>query len=117
MGDMSADVLEVTRRRHGELVVVSLAGEVDLDNASRVRRCLGEAVESHGPRLVVDLTGLTFIDTTGLGVLVRQLAELRARDGTMALVAPADGQVLRRLRRTNLAPLFPIYETLSQALG
>ncbi|HEX4814334.1 MAG TPA: STAS domain-containing protein [Nonomuraea sp.] len=112
---MGVEVLEMTRRRHGELVVVSLAGEVDADNASRVRRCLDEAVEIHGPRLVVDLSALTFIDTTGLGVLVRQLACLRERDGTMALVAP-DGQVLRRLRRTNLAPLFPIYETLSQAL-
>ncbi|WP_425568297.1 STAS domain-containing protein [Nonomuraea rubra] len=44
------------------------------------------------------------------------LASLRDRNGTMALVAP-DGQVLRRLRRTNLAPLFPIYDTLSQALA
>lgn len=106
----------MTRRRHGELVVVSLAGEVDVDNVSRVRACLDEAVDKGGPRLVVDLSGLTFIDTTGLGVLVRQLARLRARDGSMALVAP-DGQVLRRLRRTNLAPLFPIYDTLSQALA
>ncbi|NRQ36202.1 STAS domain-containing protein [Nonomuraea sp. NN258] len=110
------DVLEMTRRRHGELVVVSLRGEVDVDNVSDVRRCLDEAVAAHGPRLVVDMTGLTFIDTTGLGVLVRLLATLRDRDGTMALVAP-DGQVLRRLRRTNLAPLFPIYDTLPQALA
>ncbi|MEU0571806.1 STAS domain-containing protein [Nonomuraea sp. NPDC005983] len=110
------DVLEMTRHRHGELVVVSLAGEVDVDNVSKVRKCLDEAVEDHGPRLVVDLSALTFIDTTGLGVLVRLLANLRDRDGTMALVAP-DGQVLRRLRRTNLAPLFPIYDTLAQALG
>jgi anti-sigma B factor antagonist len=113
---MGVDVLEMTRRRHGDLVVVSLAGEVDLDNVSDVRKCLEEAVETHGPRLVVDLTGLTFIDTTGLGVLVRLLATLRDRNGSMALVAP-DGQVLRRLRRTNLAPLFPIYDTLSQALA
>jgi anti-sigma B factor antagonist len=113
---MGVDVLEMTRRQHGELVVVTLAGEVDVDNVSQVRKCLNEAVEAHGPRLVVDLTALTFIDTTGLGVLVRQLATLRDRDGTMALVAP-DGQVLRRLRRTNLAPLFPIYDTLSQALA
>ncbi|WP_049572519.1 STAS domain-containing protein [Nonomuraea sp. SBT364] len=110
------DILQMTRRRHGELVVVSLAGEVDADNVTEVRECLDQAVETHGPRLVVDLSRLTFIDTTGLGVLVRQLASLRDRDGTMALVAP-DGQVLRRLRRTNLAPLFPIYDTLSQALA
>jgi anti-sigma B factor antagonist len=116
MRSMGVDVLEMTRRRYGDLVVVSLAGEVDVDNVSEVRRCLDEAVETHGPRLVVDLTGLTFIDTTGLGVLVRQLAMLRERNGTMALVVP-DGQVLRRLRRTNLAPLFPIYDTLSQALA
>ncbi|HLU71923.1 MAG TPA: STAS domain-containing protein [Nonomuraea sp.] len=112
---MALELLQMTRRQHGERIVVSLAGEVDADNVSRVRQCLADAVRAHGPRLVVDLTGLTFIDTTGLGVLVRQLADLRERDGTMALVAP-DGQVLRRLRRTNLAPLFPIYDTLSQAL-
>ncbi|TDC98711.1 anti-sigma factor antagonist [Nonomuraea deserti] len=116
MRSMGADVLEMTRRRHGDLVVVSLAGEVDVDNVSEVRKCLDEAVAEHGPRLVVDLTGLSFIDTTGLGVLVRVLATLRDRDGTMALVAPP-GQVLRRLRRTNLAPLFPIYDTLPQALA
>ncbi|MEU4579375.1 STAS domain-containing protein [Nonomuraea sp. ATR24] len=110
------DILQMTRRRHGEMVVVSLAGEVDADNVTEVRECLDQAVRTHGPRLVVDLSKLTFIDTTGLGVLVRQLASLRDRDGTMALVAP-DGQVLRRLRRTNLAPLFPIYDTLSQALA
>ncbi|MEV5891068.1 STAS domain-containing protein [Nonomuraea fuscirosea] len=116
MRSMGVDVLEMSRHQHGELVVVSLAGELDVDNVSRVRRCLDEAVRAHGPRLVVDLSALTFIDTTGLGVLVRQLAALRDRDGTMALVVP-DGLVLRRLRRTNLAPLFPIYDTLSQALA
>ncbi|MEU8107888.1 STAS domain-containing protein [Nonomuraea muscovyensis] len=110
------DVLEMTRRRHGEMVVVSIAGEVDADNAAKVRRCLDEAAATHGSRLVVDLSDLRFIDTTGLGVLVRLRAELSEREGTMALVAP-DGQVLRRLRRTNLAPLFPIYDTLSQALA
>ena len=110
------NVLELTRARHGETVVVSLAGEVDADNVATVRQELDEAVRAHGPRLVVDLSRVAFIDTTGLGVLVRQLAALRDRDGSMVLVAPA-GQVLRRLRRTNLAPLFPIYDTLSQALA
>ncbi|MFI9590902.1 STAS domain-containing protein [Nonomuraea sp. NPDC052265] len=116
MKGMGVDVLETTHSRHGEIVVVGLTGEVDVDNVARVRRCLDEAVEAYGPRLVVDLTGLTFIDTTGLGVLVRQLAALRDRNGTMALVA-SDGQVLRRLRRTNLASLFPIYGTLPEALA
>lgn len=106
----------MSRHRHGEQVVVSLVGEIDADNVARVRSCLNEAVATHDPRLVVDMSALTFIDTTGLGVLVRLLASLRDRNGTMALVAP-DGQVLRRLRRTNLAPLFPIYDTLPQALA
>jgi anti-sigma B factor antagonist len=113
---MRVDVLEMSRTQHGEQVVVSLAGELDADNVSRVRRCLNDAVAAHEPRLVVDVSALTFIDTTGLGVLVRLLATLRDRDGTMALVAP-DGLVLRRLRRTNLARLFPIYDTLPQALA
>ncbi|SEG83487.1 anti-sigma B factor antagonist [Nonomuraea solani] len=116
MRSMGVDVLELSRRQHGELVVVSLAGELDADNISQVRKCLDEAVRASEPRLVVDLSAVTFIDTTGLGVLVRQLATVREREGSMALVAP-DGQVLRRLRRTNLAPLFPIYDTLPEALS
>ncbi|GAA2281237.1 anti-sigma factor antagonist BldG [Nonomuraea roseoviolacea subsp. roseoviolacea] len=110
------DVLRMTRRRHGDLTVVSLAGEVDVDNSGRMRTCLDESARARGSRLVVDLSGVTFIDTTGLGVLVRVRADLREREGSIALVAPG-GQVLRRLRRTNLAPLFPIYATLSQALA
>jgi anti-sigma B factor antagonist len=110
------DVLEMSRRRHGDLTVFTLAGEVDADNVGQVREAFDAAVRSHGPRLVVDLSGLTFIDTTGLGALVRLRAVLNAREGSLSLVAP-DGQVLRRLRRTNLAPLFPIYDSLSQALA
>lgn len=105
----------MTHSRHGDLVVVSLSGEVDVDNVGRLRKVFDESVRGCGERMVVDLTGLTFIDTTGLGVLVRLRAALRDREGTLALVA-ADGQVLRRLRRTNLAPLFPIYDSLAQAL-
>ncbi|MEV4798939.1 STAS domain-containing protein [Nonomuraea sp. NPDC049421] len=116
MRSMDVDVLEMSRHHHGGSVVVRLAGEMDVDNVSQVRKCLDEAVAAHDSTLVVDLTALTFIDTTGLGVLVRLLASLRERDRTMALVAP-DGQVLRRLRRTNLAPLFPIYDTLPEALA
>ncbi|MFG1695654.1 STAS domain-containing protein [Nonomuraea sp. NPDC049309] len=116
MRNMGVDVLEMSRHDHGGSVVVRLSGEMDVDNVSQVRKCLDEAVAADEPRLVVDLTGLTFIDTTGLGVLVRLLASLRERGRTMALVAP-DGVVLRRLRRTNLAPLFPIYDTLPEALA
>lgn len=112
------DVLEMRRHRHGTQVIVSLSGEVDADNVTRMRRGLDEAVAARSPecpRLVVDLSDLTFIDTTGLGALVRLRAHVTDGDNALALVAP-DGQVLRRLRRTNLAPLFSIYETLSQAL-
>src|SRR6266571_803816 len=51
-------------------VIVRLAGELDLYNAHALRDELVAAAEREPERLVVDLSGLTFIDSTGLGVLI-----------------------------------------------
>src|SRR5690349_11869919 len=61
-------------------VVVSLVGELDLYNAHVVReRLTAAADDGGGERLVVDLSGVTFIDSTGLGVLVETRSRLANR--------------------------------------
>ncbi|GAA4040733.1 anti-sigma B factor antagonist [Nonomuraea soli] len=109
-------MLEMTQRRERGHTVVALEGEVDLDSVDRLRERLDGIVAIDGPCLIVDLTGVRFIDTTGLGMFVRFLDGVRRRGGSLALVAPR-GQPLRVFSRTNLARLFPIYDSVSDAVA
>jgi len=69
--------------------VVSVRGEVDLYTAPKLREHLDEALQGDLPQVVVDLTQLDFIDSTGLGVLVGALKQVRAGGGDMSLRNPS----------------------------
>src|SRR5438270_11026214 len=71
----------------GNAIVVRLAGELDLYNAAEARAALGEASEQQPERLVVDLSEVTFVDSTGLGVLVETRTKLKNRRA-LILAAP-----------------------------
>ncbi|MBB2741980.1 UNVERIFIED_ORG: anti-sigma B factor antagonist [Microbispora rosea subsp. rosea] len=90
--------------------VLGLRGELDLHAVRHLREPLLTQIEAHGPWLAIDLSEVRFIDTTGVGLLVRLVHNLRDRNGDLALIAPA-GQVLRILRWTNLTRLFRVLDT------
>ncbi|MEW9530445.1 STAS domain-containing protein [Microbispora sp. NPDC049125] len=96
--------------------VVGLRGELDLHSVRRLREPLLALVEAHGPWLAFDLSELRFIDTTGVGLLVRLVHYVRGSGGDLALIGPT-GQVLRILRWTNLARLFPVFDSVADALA
>jgi anti-sigma B factor antagonist len=76
----------------GDVLVLSLAGELDLADAPAVREALRRAVERAPKRLVVDLTEVTFVDSTVLGALV----EARSALGGDAFALAAPGLEVRR---------------------
>ncbi len=106
--------LSVTSRQNGEHTVVSVVGEIDVYTAPRLREHLDALVVSDRPRLVVDLGGVDFLDSTGLGVLVGTMNQVRARQGSLALVC-AHEKVLKVFRITGLTKIFPIRATLADA--
>ena len=69
-----------------QAVTVVVEGELDLHSASVLRSVLNEAEEAGPDRVVLDLGGLTFIDSAGIGVLVGALRRLEARGGTLTVV-------------------------------
>lgn len=96
--------------------VLGLRGELDLHAASELREPLRELISTRGPWLALDLSELNFIDTTGVGLLVRLVHNLREKKGDLALIAPR-GQVLRILRWTNLTRVFPMYDSVAEMLA
>lgn len=103
-----------TEQRDGA-VIVSLAGELDLYNAHVVRKELLEAAERRPERLIVELSGVTFMDSTALGVLIEARARLANRSAFL-LVGPGL-ETKRALEISGLDRHFAVHETLEDALA
>jgi len=96
-------------------VVVRLAGELDLYNADRVREPLLDAAARDVDRLIVDLSELSFIDSTGLGVLIEARGRMANRRAFM-LVAP-NVETRRALEISGLDQHFAVHASLDEALA
>jgi anti-sigma B factor antagonist len=108
---------QVERRDGAGVPVLAVHGELDFDGAPSLRLALIEAIdENPGRRVVVDLEGVDFIDSAGLGVLVGGLKRVRAADGELVLVATGRS-VVRVLELTGLTRVFEIHPSRAAALG
>ena len=96
----------------GGTEVVTLAGEVDLTTAARLRAELLALARSEV--LVIDLREVTFMDSTGMGVLVGRLRSARQTGQDLRLVM-THGRVRRNFEITGLERIFPIYHDLESA--
>ena len=101
--------------RNGGSTVVSLAGELDLYNAHQVREALLECCAEAPDRLVVDLSGVRFIDSTALGVLIEARTRLENRGGFL-LAAPGL-ETRRALEISGLDHHFAVHDSLDAALA
>jgi anti-sigma B factor antagonist len=95
--------------------VVALCGELDLFDTSDVASHLIAAVAAYGPSVILDLAGLKFIDSYGLGVLVRVLRWTRESGGDLSLAAP-QRQVRQVLSTTGLIDVFSVYPSVKKAV-
>ena len=96
--------------------VVQVVGEIDVYTAPQLRERLDQEIEAGRHDLVVDLSGVSFMDSTGLGVLVGRLKQIRLNDGSMRLVCAHD-RVLKVFVITGLDKVFAIYPTVGEAVA
>jgi anti-sigma B factor antagonist len=108
--------VSVTSRPSGERTVVRVAGEIDVYTAPVLREELTRLSDAGHNDLVVDLTEVPFMDSTGLGVLVGALKRVKTHGGELSLVIDQE-KVLKVFRITALTQVFPIFETVDEALG
>ena len=87
---------------------VILRGEIDYTNAAPVNDVVRNSVVGGHPKLVrFDLTAVTFLDSSGIGVLVNGLKAAQAADAEFRVRGP-NPKVLDQLRITGLIDLFPV---------
>lgn len=101
--------------RNGDTVRLALVGEFDLSNAAQVEDALKQIELDRPPLLVLDLRELTFMDSTGLRVMVA--ADARARDDSRRLaIVQGPESVHRVFRITGLDDHLEMVETPEAAL-
>ena len=96
--------------------VVVARGELDLATVGRFRGALTERLAQGCTHLVVDLTEVTFIDSSGLGALVNAHRSLQRRGGRLRLVCRRP-RVLRVLSLTGLDTLLAVHGELADAVA
>ncbi len=101
--------------REGDHLVIALEGEVDLYDSPRAREQIIGALHD-GEQVLVDLSAVEYIDSSGVATLVEgyQLARSRGLDFGLVGVSPAALQVLQLAR---LDTVFPIYGSVAEALA
>ena len=109
--DFTVDVTEWAGR-----TVVSASGELDAHSAPALQTALDPLSQAPEAALVVNLSEVGFIDSTGLGVLVTTLKHVRESGGRLDVVVAAP-RVLKVFALTGLDVVIPLHETLDQALA
>jgi len=108
--------LSLATRTVAEHTVLEVGGEVDVYTAPRLRERLVELVDAGVRSVIVDLGGVEFLDSTGLGVLVGAMKRLRVANGRFSLVCSKEA-LLKIFRITALDQVFPLYDTVEAATG
>jgi anti-anti-sigma factor len=107
---MSIMDLELSTRPLDGRALVSVAGEVDLETASQLGDHALAALRDVSPHLVLDLAGVTFMDSTGLKVLLSIQQRVELAHGSLAVVGTTR-PVRRILELTGLHASFALYDT------
>ncbi len=113
---MSTTFTVDSARLRDDLGLVTLTGEVDIYTAPRLKEHMLELFAAGVHDMVVDLSAVTFIDSTALGVLIGGVRRVSDHGGTMALVV-ATRPVERILKVTGLDQVFTVHQTRDDALA
>ena len=102
-------------KEDGDAIIVAFSGDVDLESSPDARKILLECVGKHKP-VLVDLSKVGYIDSSGVASLVESLQSARKVGSDLLLVAVSDG-ALRVLQLARLDKVFTICDSIEDGLG
>lgn len=107
--------MQIRCKKHEDTLEVGLKGELDADNVEELNRFFLEGEGAGEFRIVLDLSELDYVDSSGLGSFVRLMKEARGKGGDVRLVGPTN-EVKKVLELTRLNRVFDVRETVGEAI-
>jgi anti-anti-sigma factor len=108
------DLLTVHTRTVGAAVVIAAVGEIDMMTAPLLERAIAESPQRD---IVLDLTAVSFIGSTGLGLLLEANRRCHESNRALPLVVGSQRAVIRTITASGLAPVLSMRKSVSDALA
>ncbi|MBB4934200.1 anti-sigma B factor antagonist [Lipingzhangella halophila] len=108
--------LGLNTRVDNHSVIIEVEGDLDIATAGDLQEHVLSAVDEHGPWLILDLTSLDFMDSSGLNVVINIYRSVKERGGSLALAAPNE-RVTKVVRLVGLHRQVAVHRTVPAAVN
>ncbi len=109
------DIKVETRSLEANIQAVDVHGEIDVYTSPKVKETIHSLIEKGHYNLIINLEGVRYIDSTGLGVLIGALKKVREHNGRILLIC-TNPQIKKIFNLTGLVKIFEIFPDEEQAL-
>lgn len=106
--------LDVSARREPDATIVTLGGEVDLRTSPQLRNTFLELLDTKPPRIIIDLSGVSYVDSSGVGTIV-ELKRRAMRSGSDVILVGLQTRVRSVFEITRLDKFFTIAKDVDEA--
>ncbi|MGK5450506.1 STAS domain-containing protein [Streptomyces radiopugnans] len=113
---MTDDLALTTTHTDGNLAALRVGGEIDIQTAPALRKEALDVIAQGHPHLILDLTGVTFCDSSGFNALIGIMRCAVAANGSLTLAAVPD-RLSRMLDLTGLSTVMPSYPSTDAAMN
>ncbi|HHW49418.1 MAG TPA: anti-sigma F factor antagonist [Clostridiaceae bacterium] len=109
--------MQIKFSNRGTTLIASIIGELDHHSAEYIRQKIdNEMIKSTNKNVIFDLSKLSFMDSSGIGVIMGRYKNIQRLNGKMAIVN-TNAQIDRILEMASIKKIIPVYEKLDTAIG
>lgn len=108
--------MEINRRESGDIVIFDINGEIDLYNAPEIKEKIKDEMNKGKVNIIINLDKVSYIDSSGIGVLISSLSNLKKVGGALKLIN-VYASVRKVFELTKLTSFFDIYDNESDAIA
>jgi anti-sigma B factor antagonist len=116
ISQLAGKLMKVTEEEKGDITILKIEGAISSETSSDLRKIFADFVKEESKNVVIDLSQVRLIDSTGIAALIGLHAESKAREGGIALCS-LTGSVQHIFATTRLVRFFAICDTLEEAIG
>jgi len=109
------NVKTYTKEINNNITGINIEGEIDVYTSPKVKEALNDLIQKGHNNIIVNLEGVSYIDSTGLGVLIGALKRVKENNGDIKLVC-TNLQIKKIFDITGLIKIFDLYDSEEQAL-
>lgn len=108
--------MDINTRNKGDIVILDIAGEIDLYNAPEIKDIINKLIEEKKFNVIINLEQVSYIDSSGIGALISSLSNLKKYQGGLKIIN-VFASVRKVFELTKLTSFFEIYDLEDEAVN